>query len=133
MNRARVWGGAVTNSLLILLLSSWSSRAGAGFHAEKLQEIDETILEAIHNQNCPGGVLWLEHRGTAYHKAYGNRALVPVTEPMTEDTIFDLASVTKVVACTPAVMLLIERGQLQLDEPVQTYIPEFTGEGKERV
>ena len=57
--------------------------------------------------------LWLEHRGVSYHKAYGNRALVPAEEPMTEDTIFDAASLTKVVACTPAVMLLVERGQVK--------------------
>jgi uncharacterized protein YbbC (DUF1343 family)/CubicO group peptidase (beta-lactamase class C family) len=52
---------------------------------------------------------------------------------MTEDTIFDLASLTKVIGCTPAVMLLIERGQVGLDEPVQTYIAEFTGDGREAV
>jgi CubicO group peptidase (beta-lactamase class C family) len=52
---------------------------------------------------------------------------------MTEDTIFDLASLTKVVACTPAVMLLVEKGEVNLDERVQTYIPEFTGGGKEAV
>ena len=50
---------------------------------------------------------------------------------MTEDTIFDAASLTKVVACTPAMMLLIERGKVKLDETVQAYIPEFTGDEKE--
>jgi uncharacterized protein YbbC (DUF1343 family)/CubicO group peptidase (beta-lactamase class C family) len=133
MNRVRVWGGGAARSFFILLLVSWNCRAEAEFRPEKLKEIDEAIVQAIHEQNCPGGVLWLEHRGNAYHKAYGNRALVPSPEPMTEDTIFDLASLTKVVACTPAVMLLIERGQVKLDEPVQTYIPEFTGGGKETV
>jgi CubicO group peptidase (beta-lactamase class C family) len=52
---------------------------------------------------------------------------------MTEDTIFDIASLTKVVATTPAIMLLIQRGEVKLDAPVRTYIPEFTGDGKERV
>src|SRR6266567_7038713 len=52
---------------------------------------------------------------------------------MTEDTIFDAASLTKVVACTPAMMLLVERGKLKLDQPVSAYIPEFTGGGKEKV
>ena len=99
----------------------------------KLAEADAAINQAIADKRCPGGVLWLEHRGVTYHKAYGNRALVPAPEPMTEDTIFDAASLTKVIACTPAMMLLIERGQVKLDEPVQTYIPEFTGEGKEAI
>ena len=65
--------------------------------------------------------------GDVYRKAYGKRALVPSEEPMTEDTIFDAASLTKVVATTPAIMLLVERGKVELDEPVQQYIPEFCG------
>jgi CubicO group peptidase (beta-lactamase class C family) len=106
--------------------------AGA-FHAEKLAEMDAAINEAIANHKCPGGVLWLEHNGVVYKKAYGHRALVPAEELMTEDTIFDAASLTKVVATTPAMMLLIERGQVKLDEFVHIYIPEFTGEGRETI
>ncbi len=101
--------------------------------SEKLAEMDLAILAAIASNKCPGGVLWVEHDGTAYHKAFGNRALVPVSEAMTEDTIFDAASLTKVVACTPAVLLLVERGEVKLAAPVKTYIPEFTGDGKELV
>jgi CubicO group peptidase (beta-lactamase class C family) len=103
------------------------------FRTEKLAAMDAAILSAIASNKCPGGVLWVERDGVAYHKAFGNRALVPAREPMTEDTIFDAASLTKVVATTPAVMLLVERGQVKLDAPVQTYIPEFTGDGKELV
>jgi uncharacterized protein YbbC (DUF1343 family)/CubicO group peptidase (beta-lactamase class C family) len=105
----------------------------APFNASKLEEIDAAIDQAIAEKRCPGAVLWLEHRGVTYLKAYGHRALVPAEEPMTEDTIFDAASLTKVIACTPAVMLLVERGQVKLEEPVQTYIPEFKGEGKEAI
>jgi uncharacterized protein YbbC (DUF1343 family)/CubicO group peptidase (beta-lactamase class C family) len=122
----RLWFYAVA-------LTAWSALADAGFRIEKVQEMDAAILQAVQDQNCPGGVLWVSHGGSAYHKAYGRRALDPGPEPMTEDTIFDLASLTKVVACTPAVMLLVERGQLDLDQRVQTYIPEFTGGGKETV
>src|SRR5215831_15335585 len=107
--------------------------AQPAFRPEKLAEMDATIDQAIADKKCPGGVLWVEHRGASYHKAYGNRALVPAVEPMTEDTIFDAASLTKVVACTPAVMLLVERGQVKLDEPVKTYIPELTSEGKDAI
>jgi uncharacterized protein YbbC (DUF1343 family)/CubicO group peptidase (beta-lactamase class C family) len=103
------------------------------FRSEKLAEIDKAIEQTIADKGCPGGVLWIEHGDMTYRKAYGNRALVPAVEVMTEDTIFDLASLTKVVACTPAVMLLVERGQLDLEEHVATYIPEFTGGGKESV
>ena len=99
----------------------------------KLSEMDQAVEQAIADKRCPGGVLWFEHHGAVYTKAYGRRALVPAAEPMTEDTIFDAASVTKVVACTPAVMLLVERGQVKLDDRVQTYIPEFIGDGKEAI
>ena len=107
--------------------------ASTPFHPAKLAEMDAVIHRAIEDKKCPGGVLWLEHRGASYHKAYGNRSLVPTVEPMTEDTLFDAASLTKVIACTPAVMLLVERGQVELDERVQTYIPEFSGDGKEAI
>jgi uncharacterized protein YbbC (DUF1343 family)/CubicO group peptidase (beta-lactamase class C family) len=118
---------------LVLLLSQSGRTAGACLRAEKLAEMDQAIEVAISANRCPGGVLWVEHAGQAYHKAYGKRALVPEVEPMTEDTIFDVASLTKVVACTPAVMLLVERGQVRLEELVSKHIPEFQGEGKEQV
>lgn len=103
------------------------------FNTNKLAAMDSAIESAIADHKCPGGVLWLEHDGAVYEKAYGNRSLVPDVEPMTEDTIFDMASLTKVMATTPAIMLLIQQGKVQLDAPVCTYIPEFTGGGKEHV
>ena len=95
--------------------------------------MDAAIARAVADGSCPGAVLWLERNGSAYHKAYGRRALVPAEEPMNEETIFDIASLTKVIACTPAVMLLVERGEIRLDERVQSYVPEFKGDGKEAV
>ena len=99
----------------------------------KLRKIDAAIEQAIDEQRLPGAVLWVEHGSNQYWKAYGNRALIPDVEPMTRDTIFDAASVTKVLATTPAVMKLWERGKINLDEPVHSYIPEFTGDGKEKI
>ena len=103
------------------------------FRPDKLAAMDAAIETAIASNQCPGGVLWLEHEGVAYHKAYGYRALVPERETMTEDTVFDMASLTKVMATTPAVMLLVQRGQVKLDAPVRTYLPEFAGEGRDLV
>jgi len=126
--------GAAALALWILFAPFTVMPVFAGvFRPEKLAAMDAAINEAIASNQCPGGVLWLEHNGTAYHKAFGNRALVPGREPMTEDTIFDAASLTKVVATTPAVMLLVERGQVNLDAPVRTYVTEFTGGGRELV
>src|SRR5213075_1200353 len=99
----------------VCALCSASEAKQSSFRPEKLAEMDEAIRQAIADNKCPGGVLWLEHRGVAYHKAYGNRAVVPAVERMTESTIFDAASLTKVIACTPAIMMLVERGQVNLD------------------
>ncbi|MGH7952821.1 MAG: serine hydrolase domain-containing protein, partial [Limisphaerales bacterium] len=109
------------------------------FRPDKLAAMDAAINTAIANHKCPGGVLWLERDGNnatplgIYHKAYGSRAIVPKREKMTENTVFDMASLTKVIATTPAVMLLIQRGEVKLDAPVATYIPEFTGGEKDEV
>jgi CubicO group peptidase (beta-lactamase class C family) len=103
------------------------------FLTNKLAAMDTAILQAIADQKCPGGVLWLERDGQRYHNAYGERAVEPAHEPMTGDTIFDAASLTKVVATAPSIMMLIERGQVELDAPVQTYIAEFTSEGRDAV
>src|SRR5687767_7972784 len=81
----------------------------SAFHPEKLRAMDHLIHAAIQKNKLPGGVLWLERRGEIYTKEYGNKALVPSVESMSLDTIFDAASLTKVVATTPAVMLLVER------------------------
>ena len=108
-------------------------RAQAAFKPGKLVEMDAAISQTISEKMIPGGVLWLERNGASYHKAYGNRALVPSVEAMTEDTIFDAASLTKVLAGTPAMMLLIQRGMATLDDTVHFYIAEFVGGGKEKV
>lgn len=103
------------------------------FRPEKIRELDAAIIQAIADGKCPGGVLWLEHAGAAYHRAYGNRCVEPSVEPMTEETIFDAASLTKVIATTTAVMLLVEKEQVKLEEKVQAYLPEFTGDGREKI
>ena len=90
-----------------------------------LREVDATIVRAIEEKKIPGGVYHFEQKGRVYEKAYGNRALVPDVEPMTVDTMFDAASLTKVVATTPSIWLLIERGKIGLDDPVRKFIPEF--------
>src|SRR5688500_18915288 len=82
----------------------------ATFKADKLRAMDSAIESAISERRMPGAVLWLEHNGAIYSKAYGQRSLEPQIEPMTADTIFDAASLTKVIATAPAIMLLIERG-----------------------
>jgi uncharacterized protein YbbC (DUF1343 family)/CubicO group peptidase (beta-lactamase class C family) len=88
--------------------------------------IDRAIDEAIAQGKLPGAVLIIGHGGQiVYQKVYGRRATVPVAETMTADTVFDLASLTKVVATTTALMQLFEQGKFRLNDKVTDYIPEF--------
>ncbi|HEY1754828.1 MAG TPA: exo-beta-N-acetylmuramidase NamZ domain-containing protein [Bryobacteraceae bacterium] len=90
--------------------------------------LDAQMQQAIDSGLIPGGVVLIGHAGKIVHfKAYGQRALVPAREAMTADTIFDLASLTKVVATTPAIMKLFEQGKIHLNDLVTVYLPEFQG------
>ena len=85
-------------------------------------------------ETFPGAVLVVGHDGAViYRKAYGNRALEPTREPMTLDTVFDLASLTKVIATTTAMMQLFEQGKVRMNDPVAKYLPEFAQNGKEDI
>ena len=82
----------------------------------------------------PGAVVLIGHDGhVVYRKAFGERALLPRREKMTTDTIFDCASLTKVVATAPAVMQLLEQGRIRLNDPVAKYLPGFAQNGKDQI
>ncbi|HME36165.1 MAG TPA: serine hydrolase [Candidatus Sulfotelmatobacter sp.] len=100
----------------------------------RLGGVDAVIEKAIADGNIPGAVLVVGHDGAViYRKAYGSRALEPRREPMTLDTVFDLASLTKVIATTTAVMQLVEQGKVRMNDPVAKYVPEFAQNGKEDI
>ncbi len=103
------------------------------FDTAALNEMDAQINGAIAAGKIPGAVVWLEAKGEVYTKAYGYRALAPRREKMTTDTVFDLASLTKVLATTPAILRLIESGTLDLHDVVQSLLPEFQGLGKDAI
>ena len=95
--------------------------------------LDRVINEAIEQGRMPGAVLLVGHEGkVVYRKAYGKRALVPLPEAMTLDTVFDCASLTKVVATTSSLMKLFEEGRFRLGDKITDYIPEFQG-GKSEI
>lgn len=97
-------------------------------------QIKELITSSIRNQNYPGAVIMAGQRGKIiYRNAFGMQSLVPVRVPMRIDTIFDTASLTKVIVTATAVMQLIERGKLSLDAPVSHYWPEFAAQGKQHI
>jgi uncharacterized protein YbbC (DUF1343 family)/CubicO group peptidase (beta-lactamase class C family) len=90
--------------------------------------VDQQMERAVQDGLIPGAVVVIGHNGQiVYQKAYGSRALIPQREPMTLDTIFDAASLTKVIATTPSIMRLFEQGQIRLNDPVTKYLPEFQG------
>lgn len=110
------------------LASASAKSAGA------LSVVDPVIQSAIREGKIPGAVLLVGHGGKViYRKAYGSRALEPRREAMTADTVFDLASLTKVVATTTCVMRLFEQGKIKLNDPVGKYLPEFSVNGKEDI
>lgn len=97
-----------------------------GMSYQHLMFADNVINEAINNKQIPGAVLAVVRHGKmAYLKAYGNRQIIPTIEPMTTNTVFDMASCTKPVATAMATMLLIERGMLRTSDAVSLYLPQF--------
>ncbi|MBZ5536706.1 MAG: beta-lactamase family protein [Acidobacteriia bacterium] len=100
--------------------------------SERLARIDAVVKEAIAQHNAPGAVVLIGHKGkVVFRKAYGNRSVEPEIRPMKLSTVFDMASVTKVVATATSLMILLEQGVFRLDDPVSKYLPEFAAPPKE--
>ncbi|HSD47624.1 MAG TPA: exo-beta-N-acetylmuramidase NamZ domain-containing protein [Pyrinomonadaceae bacterium] len=99
-----------------------------------LARMDSVIQDEVAKQRLPGAVVLVSRKGRlVWQKSYGSRAVEPAREAMTADTIFDVASLTKVVATATSIMILVERGKVRLSDPVSTYIPELKGEGRENI
>jgi uncharacterized protein YbbC (DUF1343 family)/CubicO group peptidase (beta-lactamase class C family) len=116
------------------LRSDGQPKAAVPTRAVALPAVDAAIEQAVGEAQIPGAVLIVGHHGQViYRKAYGSRALEPRREAMTLDTVFDLASLTKVIATTTAVMQLVEQGKVRLNDPVAKYLPEFAQNGKDDI
>jgi len=108
--------------------------ATQGISAERLARMDTVIAASIEKKELPGAVVLVARHGKiVWRKAYGARAVEPQREAMTLDTIFDLASLTKVVATTTSIMILVEQGRVRLADPVVQFIPEMKGEGRDAI
>lgn len=113
---------------ILLMAAALAACSQETFQGSK--DLDALIEKAIAEDQMPGAVLWIGHNGRVLHrKAYGMRSLVPKKEPMTMDTVFDAASLTKVVATTASIMKLFEQGRIRLSDPVSTYLPEYRKNG----
>src|SRR5712692_9073485 len=105
-----------------------------GISAEHLGRLDKIIQASIEKKELPGAVVLVARHGrVVWRKAYGARAVEPQREAMTVNTIFDLASLTKVVATATSIMILVERGELRLGDPVVEFIPEMKGDGRDAI
>jgi CubicO group peptidase (beta-lactamase class C family) len=101
---------------------------------EELAKIDGVVAEALKRGDCPGAVVVVVHADeVVFRKAYGSRALKPEAVPMTIDTAFDMASLTKPIATGTSVMLLIEQGKLKPGDLVSQHWPAFAANGKDKV
>ncbi len=97
----------------------------------RLSRLDTVAARELAAGNIPGAVIFVGNQGKiVYHRALGLRTMTPYQQPMTEDTIFDLASLTKVVATTTAIMQLRDQGRIRLNDRVAKYWPEFAANGK---
>src|SRR5215468_9054175 len=111
-----------------------SAPTAVGMSPTHLAYLDEIVDAEIAKKQLPGAVVLVGRQGKiVWRRAYGNRALEPQPEPMTVDTIFDLASLTKIVATATSMMILVERGLVRLGDPVSRYIPEFAETGKKNI
>lgn len=115
--------------LAALLLAACSTPPHLPSHLPPapLAEADRAVQSMIDAHQMPGGALWIEQLGVgSYHRAYGQRAVEPQPEPLDEQTIFDAASLTKVVVTSTLVQVLRQQGKLDVEAPLGRYLPECT-------
>jgi len=116
--------------LVFTVLGSIASAAQTGW----TEKVDAAIEDVITKQQIPGAVVWIGRADqTVYRKAYGYRAVKPTPEPMTLETVFDLASLTKGIATATSVMILVEEGKLRLSDKVVQHLPEFARHDKDQI
>src|SRR5438105_1060331 len=109
-------------------------RSPSSLDRERLGRIDKVVEQAIEHGDMPGAVVLVVHRGqVVFRKAYGSRSKQPAETPMTPDTVFDLASLTKPVATATSLLILVEQGKLRFSDRVAQYLPAFGQNGKKRI
>ncbi len=127
----------ITRLLFLLMLSAWPvfcqaqplkhvSPEKVGMDSRRLLKADSIIEDAIRQGHIPGAVLAVVRHGKmAYLKAYGNRQVWPKVQPMTTNTIFDLASCSKAISTALSALILCEEGKFRMLDAVNRYIPGF--------
>jgi len=120
--------------VLSMAVGGGARAQGSASNSDLSQRLDEIVTSGVESKVYPGAVLIVGRPGETLHaKAYGKLSYKEDAKPVAMDTIYDMASVSKVVGTATAAMKLYEEGRLKLDEPVAKYIPEFTTGSKESV
>ena len=132
--------------MLLLLISTFlASHDGGGLpmkapksvgmSSQRLAVVDRVVQRGISAGGYPGAAVVIGRRGAAvWEKGFGKLGWERNSSPVTADrTIYDLASLTKVVGTTTALMVLFDEGKISLDDPVSKYVPDFSGGEKDRV
>ena len=126
-------GAALTTVYGELLLRPVDPRE-VGVSPQRLEKLDAITLEHIEKKQFPGAVILVARKGgIVYRKAFGDRTVSPSRSPMEVETIFDIASLTKIVPTAASIMILVEQGRLSLSEPVSKHLNRFSQYGKHRV
>ena len=112
---------------------AWLEPRPAPLDPARFAHIDHAIGSVIAERRMPGAVFHLERAGMAYQKAYGSYSYEDGAAAVTQATVFDAASLTKIVATAPSVMLLAEEGRIALDAPLVRYLPECAGQGRDPI
>ena len=121
------------NPLQAQVLSSGKPE-DVGMSSKRLAQLDEVIETSIAQEETPGAVVLVARQGRiVYRKSFGHRALIPHQEAMTLDTLFDVASLTKVLATATSILILVEEGKVSLTDRVSQYLPPFAQKGKDPI
>ena len=101
---------------------------------KKFSNVKNKMEEGVEKGVFPGAVLLVSiNNEIVFHKAFGFRSIIPEKKVMTEDTVFDIASLTKVVATTTAIMILIKEGRISLEKKISEFIADFNCEEKKNI
>jgi CubicO group peptidase (beta-lactamase class C family) len=125
MIRAHTYGVLGLMAVTIMIARPTAAAAAAPTIDDAHEkQIERAVVESIDKKETPGAVVLAgTSKGTVFIKAYGNRSLQPTTRPMTTDTIFDLASLSKSIGCATSIMVLVDQGTLNVTDPVSKYLP----------
>ena len=119
---------------VLICISTGCQPVQKEIHKPDFSGIDNVVEEEIEKGSFPGAVVLIgKQDDILYWKAFGNEVIEPYKEPIDRNTVFDLASLTKPIATATSIMILKDRKEIDFDDYVSEYLPDFACNGKEQV